>query len=62
LELFDIYQGKELPKNTSAVGIRLKFRSDRGNLKGKTVDQAVDRITTALQKQLKVQLRTEAKD
>jgi len=58
LELFDIYRGKGIPDGCSAVGIRLKFRSDKGNLRGKMVDKAIEKIQDALAKQLDVGLRS----
>ncbi|MFH1843332.1 MAG: phenylalanine--tRNA ligase subunit beta [bacterium] len=58
LELFDIYRGNELPNLTSALGIRLKFRSDKGNLKGKIVDKSIARIEKALAEGLDVRIRS----
>ncbi len=58
VELFDIYRGKELPDQRAAFGIRLKFRSVKGNLKGKTVDKAVAKIQKTLAEQLDVLLRS----
>ena len=57
LELFDIYKGKGLPEGTLAMGIRLKFRSAEGNLKGETVEKAVQAIVDALSAQLEVRIR-----
>jgi len=58
LELFDIYRGNELPNLTSAIGIRLKFRSDKGNLKGKIVDKSIARIEKGLAEALDVRIRS----
>ncbi len=58
LELFDIYTGKGIPEGTSAYGIRLKFQSAKGSLKGATVDRAIEAILGTLAKQLQVQQRT----
>jgi len=58
LELFDIYAGKGIPEGLAAYGIRLKFRSAKGSLKGATVDRSMERITTALADQLGVRPRT----
>jgi len=57
VELFDIYHGKGLEAGTRAIGIRLKFRSSKGNLKGKTVDKAIARVEAALADRLGVRLR-----
>lgn len=57
VELFDIYRGKGLPEGAGAYGIRLKFRSAKGNLKGKTVDGAIQAILAALSDRLKIEQR-----
>lgn len=57
VELFDIYEGKPLPDGVAAYGIRLKFRSDTGSLKGETVDAAVAKVLAALAADLDVQPR-----
>jgi phenylalanyl-tRNA synthetase beta subunit len=57
LELFDIYRGKGLPEGCGAFGIRLKFRSEKGNLKGKTVDRAISDILEGLEQQLDIRPR-----
>ena len=57
LELFDIYKGKGVEDGHAAYGIRLKFRSAKANLKGKTVDGALQRITGALSDELGVRQR-----
>jgi phenylalanyl-tRNA synthetase beta chain len=58
VELFDIYAGKGVPEGLSAYGIRLKFQSAKGSLKGATVDRAIAAILGALSEQLQVQQRT----
>jgi phenylalanyl-tRNA synthetase beta chain len=58
VELFDVYRGKELGEARAAVGIRLKFRSQEGNLKGKTVDRAIADITAALDREHGIHLRS----
>jgi len=57
LELFDIYRGKGVPEGAGAFGIRLKFRSEKGNLKGKTVDKAISAILTGLDERLGIKPR-----
>jgi len=59
VELFDIYRGKGIPAGCGALGIRLKFRSDKGNLKGKKVDGAIARVVAALAEDLSVEHRTQ---
>lgn len=57
VQLFDIYEGKGIPEGVAAYGIRLKFRSAKGSLKGETVDRAIERVLAALSDQLQVQPR-----
>ena len=57
VELFDIYRGKGVTEGHGAYGIRLKFRSAKGNLKGKTVDYAIKQIIEALASRLKIEHR-----
>jgi len=57
VELFDVYRGKGLPEGTGAFGIRLMFRSGKGNLKGKTVDRAISIILEALKRELDIDTR-----
>ncbi|HOX26327.1 MAG TPA: phenylalanine--tRNA ligase subunit beta [Candidatus Krumholzibacteria bacterium] len=59
VELFDFYEGKGVPEGFAAYGIRLKFRSAKGSLKGRTVDLALERILGALSTQLGVQQRSQ---
>ena len=58
VELFDIYRGKGVPEGLGAFGIRLKFRSDKGNLKGKAVDKAITKILKDLADRLKIEPRS----
>ena len=57
IDLFDVYRGQGLPDGHGAHGIRLKFRSTKGNLKGKTVDKAIAQITAALSSRLNIEPR-----
>jgi len=57
VELFDIYRGKGVPEGSGAYGIRLKFQSDKGSLKGKTVDRAIGLVLTALKDRLQIESR-----
>ena len=58
VDLFDVYRGKGVPAGLGAYGIRLKFRSDKGNLKGKAVDQAISGILKDLAGRLKIEPRS----
>jgi phenylalanyl-tRNA synthetase beta chain len=57
-ELFDHFRGESLGEGCSALGIRLKFQSAKGNLKGKAVDRAIATITSSLEGELGVALRS----
>ncbi len=57
VQLFDIFQGKGIEEGTAAFGIRLKFLSAKGNLKGKTVDRAIATVLTALADRFNIQPR-----
>ena len=59
VKLFDIYRGKGVPEGRGAYGIRLKFRSDKGSLKGRTVDGAIARCVEALADRLEIEHRTQ---
>jgi phenylalanyl-tRNA synthetase beta chain len=59
VELFDIYRGKGVPAGKGAFGIRLKFRSQKGNLKGKTVDVAINKIVSGLSDRLHIEPRSQ---
>ncbi len=59
VDLFDIYRGKGVPEDRGAFGIRLKFRSQKGNLKGKTVDGAIVRILAGLSDRLQIEPRSQ---
>jgi phenylalanyl-tRNA synthetase beta chain len=59
VELFDIYRGKGVPQGKGAFGIRLKFRSQKGNLKGKTVDVAITKVLAGLSDRLQIEPRSQ---
>ena len=59
VELFDIYRGKGVSEGKGAFGIRLKFRSQKGNLKGKTVDSAIGKILEGLSGRLQIEPRSQ---
>ena len=59
VELFDIYRGHGVPEGKGAFGIRLKFRSQQGSLKGKTVDSAIAKILEGLSGRLQIEPRSQ---
>jgi phenylalanyl-tRNA synthetase beta chain len=58
VELFDVYRGKGVSEGFGAYGIRLKFRSDKGNLKSKAVDKAISAVLKELAHRLKIEPRS----
>jgi phenylalanyl-tRNA synthetase beta chain len=59
VDLFDIYRGKGVAEGMGAFGIRLKFRSQKGNLKGKTVDKAIAKVLEGLSGRLQIEPRSQ---
>ena len=57
-ELFDIYRGSELPAGHASLAVRLSFRSGEGTLTDKPVEKLLERILSALNKTLRVSLRS----
>lgn len=55
--LFDVYQGKGLPKGKKSYGIRFSFRDKQKTLTDKQIDKALQRIKQALEKELHAELR-----
>ena len=55
--LFDVYQGKGLPKGKKSYGIRFSFRDKQKTLTDKEIDKALQRIRQALEKELQAELR-----
>ena len=43
-EVFDVYEGDELPAGTRSVAIRMVFQSNAGTLAGATIDGAFERV------------------
>ncbi len=58
IELFDQYQGENVPSGQRSLAFRLVYRSDRGTLKDAEVEPIHNKIRDALVKQFKVTLRS----
>ena len=43
-EVFDVYEGDELPAGTRSVAIRMVFQSPSGTLEGAAIDGAFERV------------------
>ncbi|MGC8944180.1 MAG: phenylalanine--tRNA ligase subunit beta [Minisyncoccia bacterium] len=56
LELFDVYEGKNIPNNKKSLSFHLIFRSSSKTLSSKEVDEEITKIITILQ-QLGAEIR-----
>ena len=57
VSLFDVYEGKGLPKGKKSYGIRLHFRDSQKTLTDKQIDKSLQRIFNVLEKELQAHLR-----
>tara|TARA_R110002096_G_scaffold74101_2_gene175866 strand:+ start:115496 stop:117925 length:2430 start_codon:yes stop_codon:yes gene_type:complete len=57
INLFDVYEGKNLPSGKKSYAISFKFRDDSKTLNDKEIDKMMNKIISALQHQLKAELR-----
>jgi phenylalanyl-tRNA synthetase beta chain len=57
VELFDVYEGKNLEKGKKSYAISFVLQDDTKTLNDKTIDMAMQRIRQALEKEVAAQLR-----
>lgn len=57
VQLFDVYEGKNLDAGKKSYAISLTLQDDERTLKDKEIEKAMSRIIAALQKELGAQLR-----
>lgn len=57
VELFDIYTGERLLKDTKSVSFRITFRAADRTLTDDEVNKAIDKILASLNKQLSISIR-----
>ncbi|MCB0401250.1 MAG: phenylalanine--tRNA ligase subunit beta [Flavobacteriales bacterium] len=57
VNLFDVYQGKNLPAGKKSYGVSFSFQDSQKTLTDKQIDQVMQKIITALEKELGAQLR-----
>jgi phenylalanyl-tRNA synthetase beta chain len=57
VEIFDLYEGEELPQGHRSVAHRLRFQSAERTLKDAEVDRATKRILSKLKEELSVEAR-----
>jgi len=58
VQVIDEYRGPGIPAGARSVAIRMTFRAPDRTLRDAEVDEAVDRIRTALERELGISLRT----
>lgn len=57
VELFDVYQGKNIPENKKSYAVRLYLQDISKTLTDKEIDTIMNKIINALKNQLKAELR-----
>lgn len=57
VDLFDVYEGKNLPEGKKSYGMRFTLMDPERTLNDKQLDQAMNRIRESLEKQFEVTLR-----
>lgn len=55
--LFDVYEGKNLPEGKKSYAVALTLRDDEKTLKDKQIDAVMQKVTSALEKELSASLR-----
>jgi len=57
VELFDVYQGKNIPENKKSYAVRLYLQDTSKTLTDKEIDTIMNKIINVLKNQLKAELR-----
>jgi phenylalanyl-tRNA synthetase beta chain len=57
-ELFDVFEGGDLPEESVALGVRLSLRSTKGTLKDARVDRLVAKLLDDLESAHAIRIRT----
>ena len=57
VELFDVYEGENLPEGKKSYAIKITLQDDEKTLQDKQIDAVMAKIITNLQKQLNAELR-----
>ncbi len=55
--LFDVYEGKNLPKNKKSYGISLKIQDDEKTLSDKEIEEIMNNVIDKLKKEFNIELR-----
>ncbi|MDE7393201.1 MAG: hypothetical protein K2M80_01840, partial [Muribaculaceae bacterium] len=57
VELFDVYEGKNLPAGKKSYAIKLTLQDDEKTLQDKQIEAVMNKVITNLKKQLNAELR-----
>jgi len=57
VQVFDVYQGENLPENVLAFGVRMMFRSAEKTLRDEEIDEILDKVLKKLKSEHGVVLR-----
>ncbi len=57
INLFDVYQGKKLPKGKKSYAVSFKFQDEHKTLTDKQVDKVMNKLQTSFEKKLGAELR-----
>ena len=57
VQLFDVYEGKNLPKGKKSYGISFTFQDKNKTLTDKQVDKIMEKLQQNFSKELKAELR-----
>ncbi|MCX7705835.1 MAG: hypothetical protein N2115_06215, partial [bacterium] len=57
IKIFDIYKGRNVPDGTTSISITVILSNDEGKLTRQKVDEIIDNLVSALEKQFSITLR-----
>ena len=57
VELFDVYEGKKLPKGKKSYALTFKLESEEGTLKDKQIDKVMEKLQATFKSKLNAELR-----
>ena len=57
INLFDVYQGKNLPKGKKSYAVSFTLQDERKTLTDKQIDKIMNKLQTSFEKQLGAELR-----
>ena len=57
VQIFDLYQGKQIEKGKKSIAISISYRSDKGSLESSQIDAAQDKVIASLKKNFNAEVR-----